>query len=268
MKLSVVTACCGATEITFRFLNELMERTGEPLEVVIVSNGSTEEENFEMKSWQAGFEQRGIHIVFMERPEPMGSTRAFNLGIGAAHGEILALLHNDLMIRQTCWDVQVMEWFLMHPETGVVGFHGAKQLGAADIYRRPYELHQLGRGDTWSNMEDAEAHGARASEPKEVVTLDGMGLIARAEDLRAWGGLDERYVHHMYDHDLCLMARQAGRKNYLVPIRVRHVSGQTANMPRYNEHFAAQGRDAGIHAAAHLAFYEKWKGTGMLPARV
>jgi GT2 family glycosyltransferase len=264
VNLSIVTAVCGANHITRRWLEETVERCSDACDVVVVANGSTEQENDELCGWLE--HMAGITHKVVIRPEPLGPTRAFNLGIAEASGDVVAMLHNDLMIRESGWDQRLLEQF-EHPATGVCGVHGSKMLGHDDIWKRPYDFRLLGRGDSYSNLEDAESHGARSTVPVEVVTLDGMALIARRRDLAAWGGLDERYIHHMYDHDVCLTARRDNRRNFMVPIAARHISGQTANAPRYNEHFVDLGRDLGIHQASHRAFYLKWQGTGMLPAR-
>jgi hypothetical protein len=64
----------------------------------------------------------------------------------------------------------------------------------------------------------------------------------------------------MYDNDLCVTAAYSGKRNYILPVVARHVSGQTANYERYNEEFAAKGGDGGIHTESHAYFYKKWQG--------
>lgn len=276
MKLSIVTAVCGANQITKQWLHETVGRCAVAPDLEIVANGSTKAEIKELMD-EAGavyarWNGQGGDWAIHDLKTPQGSTKPLNRGIRYATGDVVACLHNDLMVRDPGWDTKVLSVFEapMTPPVGVVGFHGSTMLGADEIYRVPYQLPQLARGGSVSNMEDAESHGGRVTYPVPVVTLDGMALIARRSDLTKWGGFDERYLHHMYDHDLCLTARQHGHQNWMLPILVRHISGQTANAARYNDHLAKIGRgnDANIHGEAHAAFYEKWRGTGQLPARI
>jgi GT2 family glycosyltransferase len=259
LTLSILTAVCGAIEITERWFVETVGSCTTSPEVVVVSNGNTETEADHL----ASLLPVGGKLII--ESSPLGSTRAFNRGLTSCTGDVVAMLHNDLMLKQQGWDEAVLEVFASTPGMGVAGLHGSQALGHPALYQLPYELHQLARGRNWSNLEDAEAHGNRTNLITEVVTLDGMALIARRDDLESWGGLDEKYTHHMYDHDLCLTARKHGRRNYLIPLPARHVSGQTANAQRYQDQF---GPDAEIHRQAHATFYESWRGTGMLPAEV
>lgn len=270
MKLSVVTAVCGAIDITHQWVDETIGQCSAAHELVIVSNGNTAAENDWLSEMGDRVRRKGWRFHLLRYEDPIGSTRAFNAGLSVATGEIVAMLHNDLMVRELGWDRRVIEFFEHRPDAGVVGFHGSRELGHPFIYRVPYELVQLARGDNWSNLEDAESHGQRTSEPMEVVTLDGMALIARRDRLEKFGGMDERYVHHLYDHALCLTARQYGYRNYLLPVHARHISGQTANAPRYNEALKARGiaGDQQIHRDGHRVFYDFWQGSGLLPARV
>lgn len=264
VRLSIVTGVCGALDITRQWGAETIGTCITDPELIVVSNGNSDEEHEKLYRTSFG----GVSIVrFVRAEEPLGSTRAFNLGLREATGDVVAMIHNDLMIQQPDWDSSVLAWFGHHPEAGVVGFHGAGGLGAHDIYKTPYRLEQLARWNTVSNLEDAESHGQRRTEPTRVAVLDGIALIARRVDLEAWGRLDEGLgPHHMYDNDICLTAMAKGKVNYMLPIRARHLNGQTANFPRYQEWAAQFGQDIGIHREAHRRFYEKWR--DKLPVQV
>jgi len=260
--LTILTAVCGALDITERWISATVAScTSRDLKVVVVSNGNSPEE---VEALNAMLRRQPHQFFVVNLTEPMGSTRAFNAGLEWCTGDVVAMLHNDLMVKEEGWDQKVLEFFEQHPETGVVGFHGARGVGSPDIYRTPYRLVQLARWDTFSNMVNAEDHGARVTVPRRAAVLDGMALIARRADLEAWGGLDESIgPHHLYDLDLCLRALKEGRMNYMLPISVDHVGGQTANFPRYNQWAQANGYgggDSDVHRRAHEIFYEKWRG--------
>lgn len=268
MTLSIVTGVCGSIEVTEQWFRETLAGCAQPRELVIVAQAETEDEKVRLAAALRQVGERGWACRYVSCPEPVGSSHAFNLGVQEATGDIVAMIHNDLMIHQPGWDASILAWFGHHPEAGVAGVHGATGFGAHDIYRTPYRLEQLARWGTCCNLEDAHYHGARLDKPQAVAVLDGMALIARRADLEAWGGLDEGLgPHHMYDADLCLRAMlDHGRVNYMLPISARHLNGQTANFPRYQEWAVQFGYDIGIHRTAHERFYEKWR--GRLPVQV
>jgi GT2 family glycosyltransferase len=266
MKISIVTAICGALDVTQRWFDETIRNCMTDPEIILVSNGNTPEEVMRLDQMRGS--RQGDLLDF---PDPMGSTKAFNAGLRESKGDVVVMIHNDLLMKESGWDARLLSAFENDPGTtiGVVGIHGAAQLGRPELYREPYQLIQLARALTFSNLVDAESHGARLTIPREAVTLDGMFLAARRADLMAWGGFDERYRHHQYDHHLCLIARQAGRRNLFVPLVGHHLSGQTANFSRYNDDLKAKGidGDSEVHRKSHELFYEYWRGTGQLPAR-
>lgn len=261
MRLSIVTTMCGAAEITCRWFDETYASCVTDPEVVLVENGSTDEESALVAAHIAEHFPRAHVMRHVASREPLGSTAAFNVGLALATGDVVALLHNDLMAREQGWDGCLIDFLAEVPDAGVVGFHGAQGLGAMDIYRTPYRLEQLARWNCWSNLEDWQEHGKHAPAPLPVAVVDGLAICCRRADFLGWGGLDEGLgPHHMYDNDICLTAMAAGKVNYVLPIRARHLSGQTANYPRYNDAFAHLGGDAGIHRTAHERFYRKWQG--------
>ena len=260
MKLSIVTGVCGRNETTKEWFASTVGCAITKPEVVVVHNGSTPEEVAEISDLLRQYKEAGGAYSTIDLKEPVGSTKAFNVGVSISHGEYLALLHNDLMVKEVGWDVKLINFLDNHHEAGVIGFHGALALGANDIYRVPYELTQLARAHCFSNLEDAEEHGQRISSPVECIVVDGMAICCRRSDWEAWGGMDENYIHHMYDNDLCVTAHYDGKKNYVLPVLAKHVSGQTANYERYNQAFSDHGGDAGIHVESHEYFYKKWMG--------
>lgn len=122
--------------------------------------------------------------------EILGVVPAFAIGVQRAledGADIIACLHDDLLIQQYAWDLTVKHFFYAHPRCGLVGFGGGTGLGAGDIYQTPYNPMQLARQDFVSNMQDAEAHGRRGLVPERVACLDGFSQIGRREFWRGFG---------------------------------------------------------------------------------
>jgi hypothetical protein len=238
-----------------------------------------------IQSWRdRSFYEPRVIVIHGE----MGVVPAFAKGIDKALGveaAVIACLHDDVLIEQDGWDLQVLDHFDANPQSGLVGFGGGRGLADADIYQKPYETHQLARVDFISNMKDAEAHGKRARSPQRVACLDGFSQIGRASFWRGrtyplgvcevpdpnlmsqmfqWG-----ITHHAYDSALGAWAKRLGWEVWMLPVRCHHFGGRTAvGDPRYAEwaETVVPGGDATFHTMAHQIVYEQFRAE--LPIRV
>jgi GT2 family glycosyltransferase len=261
--LTIITASCGRNDINAEFLKNTIDHCRTPIELIWVVQDSSDVECEWLRDEIMSREIKGMMLRF---PEALGPTKAFNEGLKYATGAVVAMLHNDLYVYETAWDQKLLDFFAMTSEAGVVGFAGAKSIGAPELYQAPYQLQQLVRGHVFTSLEDWWHHGYRAEGVVEVVVLDGLALCARRVDLEDWGGLFDGYLHHMYDNDLSLVAIKHGKRNYVLPVVCRHVSGQTANFERYGKVAARVGGDSAVHARSHEVFYERWR--GFIPLRI
>lgn len=191
----------------------------------------------------------------------LGPVPAFALGVQRAledGAEIIACLHDDLLIEHPGWDALVLGLFNQNPACGLLGFGGGTGLGRSDLYQTPYDPMQLARQDFVSNMRDAESHGRRSNRPVQVACLDGFSQIGRRQ---FWEGVyhapayqlvashlggpnaharivnctnllqlmaDQGVVHHFYDSALGAYARRLGWEAWMLPIRCHHYGGRTA----------------------------------------
>lgn len=222
--------------------------------------------------------------------EILGVVPAFAWGVRKALDlpgvEIIACLHDDLLVEEDGWDDQVLSLFDAHPQAGLAGFGGGTGLGSDDIYRAPYSPHQLARQDFVSNLRDAEAHGRRLVRPsRQVACLDGFSQIGRRE---FWAGWHQRghvratrqssilqemadwgLVHHAYDSALGCWAARLNWEVWMVPVACHHLGGQTAvGEPRYAAwaETIIPGGDRGFWELAHKEVYERF--VDVLPIRV
>lgn len=224
----------------------------------------------------------------------LGPVRAFRKGVEACLArypdvDLIACLHDDLLIHEPDWDLKIERSFARHPEVGLAGFGGAIGLGADSLYQAPYDPMQLARIGYRSNTSDAEAHGIRRTEPEPVVCLDGFSQIGRrafwegaagpwhsasngaeVDELPPWRYLDAHgFVHHFYDGALGCLARRLGWRVHYIPLACQHLGGQTAvGDPGYHAWAASQieGGDRGFWEAAHRLGYDLFK--DVLPLRL
>lgn len=199
-----------------------------------------------------------------------------NLGVVGAYQklyettteDVLLYLHDDVICRESEWDLRLMAEFIADPQVAVVGFGGALQHGLPDLYKVPYQLQQLQRVGYRSNVDDAEVHGERFTGSCNVAVLDGFALAVRRSFLDRIGGwtkIAEGCNFFNYDYSISALARRYRQKIRLVGIRCHHRGGQTS---------VQHGKEASVkrfinqdeYNKAHEWFYESFR--DVMPARV
>jgi len=129
------------------------------------------------------------------------------------------------------------------PKVGLAGFGGALQHGTPQLFKTPYELTNLRRGQYLSNTDDAEVHGQRFSGSTGVAVLDGYCLcVSRSfmDRIKAWSLAIENNIDFLcYDYFICAMARRYGYRIRCVGVRCHHLGGGTSvalNQDRQEEY--------------------------------
>jgi glycosyltransferase involved in cell wall biosynthesis len=196
-------------------------------------------------------------VVFIRNEQNEGIVKAWNQGIEASSGEIIAFLHNDLYIYDLGWDKKVYSLFNKIDKLGIVGFHGS-----------PGTKENAGRFDAYSNLVEADIHGQRLTEEYlPVVILDGIALICSKEMLNKTGGVDMNYkFFHISDADLSLESLRVGYKNIVTNVYCHHARGATSNSPAYYDYVnkLTNQRDGNMYFMEQNRNYfnEKWGPNG------
>jgi GT2 family glycosyltransferase len=176
--------------------------------------------------------------------------------------DVLAYIHDDVTVYEKGWDARVLKEF-ENPEVGVVGFGGALQHGADQIYKLPYDYKQLARWLYKSNVDDAEVHGERFTGACDVAVVDGFAIVVRRSLLDRCGGwpVDTYPPHHNYDYWICCMAHRLGYRVRCVGVRCQHHGGGTAVGAAYHQWCSGTkwGSDAAMHQAGHRLVYEEFR---------
>lgn len=204
-----------------------------------------------------------------------GVVPAFALGVEQAFqdgAQAVLCLHDDVDILEQDWDrwlgvdrLPLRDRTLDQTYyTHFAGFGGAKTLGAADIYRTPYDPMQLARGGFCSNLRDAEQHGRRTHGMERCCVFDGFSQLGTAEWFRdAWKWLaDSGIQHHAYDAALGCLAARAKVQGWVLPVWCHHRGGQTAVADQYYHQWAKtqdpEG-DQGFWTKAHQVVYDEFR---------
>jgi len=263
MRLQIVTASTNIARAK-ACIDSWTQHATTPIKVLIVGNGGAEGHPY------------------------LGTVPAFRLGVDRLLAEpdvdLIACLHDDLLIEEDGWDEKVIRYFARYPAMGLAGFGGAKSLGAHDLYTMPYGPMQLARGGFRSDLVDAEVHGLRSLLPEPVACLDGFSQIGRREfwlgvsegfdgaklSTRPWTELERLgIIHHGYDGMLGCLAKRYGWQTWYIPMRCKHYGGQTAVGDAGYQEWAKTKHPEGDHGLwqqAHTIWYDAFK--DVLPIRV
>ena len=143
--------------------------------------------------------------------------------------DIIAHIHDDVMIHEQGWDERVLKQF-EDPKVGLVGFAGALGHGRPEMYTAPYDIGNMVRLHFYSNMRTAEQHGHRFTGECDVAVLDGLALFVRRSVLDKVGGwpVEAPYGFWLYAEWLSCEVRRQGLKIRLVGVDCHHIGGQTS----------------------------------------
>lgn len=193
------------------------------LELVIVDNGSVESESF------AFFDRLRTlpNVSVVRKDEPFNFARLINAGAGAAKGEVLALLNNDVEALTPDWLAPLVR-LAIDPRVGAVG---AKLL---------YEDRTIQHAGIMLGVRGLTSHagvGRSSDDPgpyamltttRRVSAVTGACLLTRRDVFEKLGGLDENFVIEFNDVDYCLRAGAAGYAVvYAAELMLLHKEGAT-----------------------------------------
>lgn len=207
--ISVVIPNWNGKKFLAGCLDSLKTQTYEPIEVVIVDNGS--------KDGSVEYLQENYpYVKLVTFPVNTGFSPAVNAGIKASSGEMVALLNNDTVVDPN-WMSELIKAMQEHPEAGSAG---CKMLayddhtlldGAGDGYRR---------GGLPGRIGHKERDTGRFNRKRYLLGACGGAALYRRELFDAIGLFDEDYFAYLEDVDLGLRAQAAGFKCIYVPTSI------------------------------------------------
>jgi hypothetical protein len=147
------------------------------------------------------------------------ASKAYNEAMDRASNDLLVFAHQDVYFPDgwfSALSATIAALDRQHIRWGVLGSFGSSRSihgGAGRVYTN-------GRG----------LHGNSIQEPTEIETLDEIVLV-----LRKSSGLrfDESLPNfHLYGTDICLIAQEAGYRNFAIPGLCIHNTHQLITLPR------------------------------------
>jgi GT2 family glycosyltransferase len=186
-KISVVIVSFNRVEQ----LRESLKALGQPasgLQVVVVDNGS--------RDGAASLDDEFPDVRFSRLPRNFGLTRALNIGIRAAEGDYILLLHDDVRIDAAA--VTALAEFLENrPDVGAV----CPLLNGPQVRALPTPSHP-----------DPALKTAAGGDEIAAECVSGAAVMVRAGFLRSMGHIDERYGNYGSAIELCAQIRSSNRK--------------------------------------------------------
>lgn len=195
-------------------IRSILDKTDyENYEIVVVDNGSTQEEAI---AYLDSFEGDSKVRVF-RHPIPFNFSALANFGVGQARGYVVGLLNNDMEVIAPDWLTELVSWSLS-PGIGCVGAklyyaddtiqHGGVVLGPDGI---------AGHAFRWRKRSDP-GYFERAVVHQNLSAVTGACLFVRKEVYEQVGGFEEEHLAVAYnDVDFCLKVGRLGLKHVWTP---------------------------------------------------
>ena len=211
-KVSIVICTRDRADLLTACVNSIVERsTYDNYEVVIVDNGSIEEETFIL------FERLPTSRFRVLRDDsPFNFAALNNRAVSVASGEFVCLLNNDIEILTADW-IEEMLSFAAQDGVGAVGarlwYPGGGLQHAGVILGPLHIVHHAHR----HLRRDQPGYFGRAVIHQAFSAVTGAALMISKSIYERVGGLDEELPVTFNDIDFCLRVRKAGYRNVWTP---------------------------------------------------
>ena len=205
-------------------LDSLSRQTFGDIRTVVVDNGSSD-------GTAAWVRERWPDVQLVVHDENRGVAAALNTCVGAADGEFVLLLNNDVELEPDCVGKLVAE-LRAHPDAAVAGaklldFSRRELLdGTGDRYSWAGFAYRRGQGEVDRGQYDGD---------RDVFGACGAVALYRSSALDAVGDFDEQFFALCEDVDWSFRAQLAGYRCRYVPDAVAYHVGSASLGPRISD---------------------------------
>jgi GT2 family glycosyltransferase len=185
---------------------------GEPLELVLIDNGSTDPETQTLIETLEPAE--GVRVL--HDPRPFNWAALNNAGVALASGDVLLFLNNDIEARRSGW----LGALTAHALRDDVGAVGARLLYPDDRVQHCGVVVGMGgaAGHPLAGLPaDAAGYLDMATVTRECSAVTGACLATRRGVFEELGGFDETLGVDLNDIDFCLRAATRGYRTVFEP---------------------------------------------------
>lgn len=220
--VSIVIANRDHAQDLKRCLTSIFEKsTYENYEIIIVENGSTEEETKRYyKEVTSGPYKDRVSVVEYKyaEGETFNYSRINNFGVSKARGEYILLLNNDTEVISLNW-IEELLMYAQRDDVACVGgklYYPDKTIQHAGIviglgaHRTAGHVHYRQRRENLGYM-------GRLCYAQNMSAVTGACLMVKKRIYDELGGLDETFEVSLNDVDFCLRCRQKSYLNVFTP---------------------------------------------------
>lgn len=220
--VSIVIANRDHAQDLKRCLTSIFEKsTYENYEIIIVENGSTEEETKRYyKEVTSGPYKDRVSVVEYKyaEGEAFNYSRINNFGVSKARGEYILLLNNDTEVISLNW-IEELLMYAQRDDVACVGgklYYPDKTIQHAGIviglgaHRTAGHVHYRQRRENLGYM-------GRLCYAQNMSAVTGACLMVKKRIYDELGGLDETFEVSLNDVDFCLRCRQKSYLNVFTP---------------------------------------------------
>lgn len=239
-RVSVIIPMLGQIDLTRQAVNAVLRSTrGHDVEVILVDNGSSTDENLSIR----GYFSRESRVKILRLPRNLNFAIGSNYGVIHSSGSLILFLNNDTIVRGN-WLEPLLDT-LSSPE--VVGVQPLLL----------FDDDSIQSSGTVFLAENAVPNAFLVGHPREEAlkvrgekfhAVTAAALLISAEDVVDLRGFDAHFVNGMEDVDFCLRAIKNGRHFEVVPDSiVTHLESRTPGRGKYI-------------LANRQTFMRRWKG--------
>jgi N-acetylglucosaminyl-diphospho-decaprenol L-rhamnosyltransferase len=248
-RVSAVVVSYNTRDLLLRCLDALHAHARVPFETIVVDNASADGS---AEAVRARFPAARV----IANPSNLGFSRANNLALREARGELVLVLNSDCEVGPGAVEAMSailearLDVAIVGPRT--VGADGRPQMSFGPRLTPVAEWWQrrLVRGVKEGRTDALREVASRTAGEQEPDWVSASCLLARRRVLEAVGGFDESFFLYEEDVDLCLRVRAAGwRVVYTPTAEVVHHLGRSMDQ--------APGLARLEYHRSHLRFYRK-----------
>ena len=223
-KVSIIIPSRGASEMLANCVDSILDKTAYAnFEILIVNNGERRPESFPY--YERVSADPRVRVLHYDQPFNYSSVN--NFGAGAAQGDFLLFLNDDVQVIAGDWLDELVMW-AGREEVGAVGAKllspdGSIQHAGAIIGLTGFGGHIFaGRPENqWSIFGLAEWY-------RDYLAVTAACVIFRREVFERIGGFDERFLLCGNDVEICLRVWEHGMRVVYNPFaRLTHLEGAT-----------------------------------------
>lgn len=182
--VSVICLCYNQSRFVKAALDSIINQSYEAIQLIIVDDGSSDNSKEVIQEWL----RNHLDIPFVDNPQNLGSTAAFNKGLALAHGKYIIDLAADDMLIEDRVARQVDFFERQLPTTGVIYSNG-QYIGEND---QLLHVHFNGAGLT-------PFEGNIYEKVIDTYFIPTPTMMMKKEVLDELGGYDESLAYEDFD---------------------------------------------------------------------